>query len=214
VLPKFGFQIAAFKGATPQVTPVNEGAFQQTGLPASVHYQTPVNITYTVANVIEHDAPLSPASGTGDSGTVYTESFSWTAPVAGTGTVSLWAALNAVNFDGQADSQDKWDTTHLVLSEDTAVTVNAVTEIKSALDVNIYPNPLSDAGLIALTNVENGTYALSVFDEQGKEISQRAIEVTSGSQIISLNTSVWATGIYLVKIANSHNEKVMKVVKR
>jgi type IX secretion system substrate protein len=214
-LPKYGFQLIAIQGATAEVTPVNEGTFQQTGLPAGVHYQTPVNATYLVANVIEHTTPLSPDSGTGGNGTIYKESIGWTAPVAGTGTVSFWGALNAVNDNGSADGGDLWNTQHLVITEDTVVhTVNSVADLNANLTVDIFPNPSTDFVQLEISNASWGSYGLYVYDSEGRLVLNRSLDVAGDLSKTSINTTGWSSGIYIVKVSNGGMEKVVKIVKR
>jgi hypothetical protein len=214
-LPRFGFQVIAIKGATSEVTPVNEGTFQQTGLPTGVHYQTPVNASYIVADVIEHDEALSPDSGTGTTGTVYQESFGWTAPAAGTGTVSFWGALNAVNNNGSADAGDLWNTTHIVITEDTTSgTVNSIAPLSANLEVKVYPNPATDAVQIELDNAATGSYNLNIFDLEGRSICSRMLQVSGNLSTTTLNTTGWSAGIYFVSLSKDGMEKVVKIVKR
>ena len=119
-LPKWGFQVAATKGtvAMSASTISNAGTLQSTGLPTNVHYVAATGTSSSFyANVVEHSARLSPSSGTGGTGTVYTESFTWVAPVAGTGAVSLWSVLQGVNNNGNADAGDLWNNNQLILNE-------------------------------------------------------------------------------------------------
>ena len=214
-LPRFGFQVAAFKGSTAQTTPVNAGTFQSTGLPASVHYQTPVNPTYTVANIVEHSNTIIADSGTGGTGTLYKESFNWVAPAAGTGTVSFWGIINAVNFNGSADGGDLWNTQTLIVSEDTAtVVVNGVSQLEGNMELNVYPNPATDHLQVELSNAITGTYELSVFDAAGREIAKQNEQVSAISSTVEVNTSNWSSGIYFVKLSKDGVQKVVKIVKR
>ncbi len=212
-LPKFGFQITAITGATAQATPTNAGTWAQTGLPTNVHFSAPQANNF-VLNIIEHGAPLSPDSGTGSTGTVYAESINWTAPAAGTGTVSFWCALNAVNNDGQASSADKWNTQHLVLAEDTATIPTAVNSTTDVIAANIYPNPSTDFVRIELNNADPGSYLINVYDAQGRQVSSNLIEASGDFTTTTVNTSNRATGTYLLQISHGTNQKVMKVVKR
>ncbi|MBS1586169.1 MAG: T9SS type A sorting domain-containing protein [Bacteroidetes bacterium] len=116
ILPKYGFQAAVIKGSAAVQTPVNAGTLQQAGLPAGVAYRSASPGNY-VCNIVEHSSPLNPTTGTGGNGTTYVQSFTWTAPAAGTGTVSVWAVLNAVNNDLTNSSADKWNTNHISLTE-------------------------------------------------------------------------------------------------
>ena len=212
-LPRFGFQVAAFKGSASQVTPVNVGTLQATGLPTGVHYQTPVNLTYTVANILEQSTAIAADSGTGGTGTLYKESFTWVAPVAGTGTVSFWGVINAVNFNGNQDGGDLWNTDSLVIHEDTTVVVNGVRELQGNMEVNVYPNPATDHLHIELSNAISGAYELSVFDAAGREIMKQNEHISSGSSTVVVNTSNWSQGIYFVKVSKDGIQKVEKIVK-
>jgi hypothetical protein len=214
ILPKYGFQVAAFKGASAQVTPVNEGTFQQTGLPANVHYQAPVNLTYTVANIVEQGLPLSPDSGTGGTGTIYKQSFTWTAPATGTGTVSFWAALNAVNNNGTNDNGDLWNIQTLVVAEDTAATVNAIEQISANPEVTVYPNPVADVVHLEVNNANPGPYNLEVFDSEGRKLTGQMIDVTGIFSATTLSTINWSSGIYFVKLSRDGTKKVVKIIKR
>ncbi len=115
-LPRFGFQMTCVKGATSAVTPTNAGTWATNGLPANTRYSAASAGNYVV-NMVEQSTRILATTGTGGSGTTYVESFSWTAPAAGTGVISFFAVLNAVNNNGQDDSNDKWNTAHLVINE-------------------------------------------------------------------------------------------------
>ncbi|MBL7801595.1 MAG: T9SS type A sorting domain-containing protein [Chitinophagales bacterium] len=89
--PKYGFQLASVK-----VTGSGTGSAQQAGtwsstLPASVHQ---INLSIPI---IEHSTPINATSGTGGSGTTYTQTIPWTAPASGTGSIKLYGIINAVN---------------------------------------------------------------------------------------------------------------------
>ena len=90
--PKFGFQVASILGATAKTTPVNVGLWSSP-LPVNTHLATP-QPGFFVVKVAEHTIPIPASTGSGGNGSTYSESFTWTAPVSGTGTISFWAALN------------------------------------------------------------------------------------------------------------------------
>ncbi len=214
-LPKFGFQISATKGATATATVVNAGALQSTGLPTGTHYlAAPGTSSSFYANLVEHSTRLSPTSGTGATGTTYVESITWTAPAAGTGVVSLWAAINAVNNlpPGGADAGDLSNTNHLVLNESSVTT--SVSEVSSALSITAFPNPTTSNLNINLDNAQAGTYTLSVFGMTGAMVANRAIEVNGTSSTTGINTANWATGLYNVVIEKDGSRKTLLVVKQ
>lgn len=112
-LSKFGFQISAVKATT------TTNAGTMTAI-AGTHLVTPAGV-----NVVEHTAPIVATTGGGGAGTTYVVNIPWTAPVAGTGSVTLFGVVNAVNADGSADANDKWNGSSLTVTE--AATVAPIT---------------------------------------------------------------------------------------
>ncbi len=154
--------------------------------------------------VLGHNMPISPASGTGASGTTYTVSVPWTAPAAGSGTVTVRAALNAVNGDGNDGSSDHWNTGSGTFAE--LPTTTGVNEAVAAA-VSVYPNPVSTN-----LNIELGTEEseVAVYDLSGKLM---AIE-TNVSGKLSVNAAVWAAGIYQVVVKTNSGTKTVSVAKQ
>ncbi len=111
----FGFQMGCIQDTISQASPVNEGTWITANLPVSTHYMA-ASTSYAV-NLVEQSASTFSTTGTGGNGTTYVKTFSWIAPAAGTGYISFWGVLNAVNADGNASSADLWNTTKLIISE-------------------------------------------------------------------------------------------------
>jgi hypothetical protein len=199
----FGFQLAAITGATPQVAPTNAGAWQQTGLPAGVQYSP--TTTYYACNIIEHSTTLSPLSGTGGNGTVYTESITWTAPPAGTGTVSFWTALNGVTGVDMASPSDKWNTQHLVLPEAANDSIAAINEVADRISANIYPNPSTGhfeiSGSKPMQHVE-------IFDITGRMVYARELN----SDNVGIDLGEQGTGTYLMRLYSSNQSIIRKII--
>ncbi len=214
-LPKWGFQVAATKGATASSTAstsINAGTLQSTGLPAGLSYwNAPGSSSTFYANVVGHNMRLSPASGTGGTGTTYIDSFTWTAPVSGTGIVSVFGALNAVNNNGGADNGDLWNTAQLVLNEITAP--SAVASITGNISVTAYPNPVNNELNLQIDNALPGAYSYQVFDVMGRNMGGGSIEMNAASNKATINTSNWAYGTYNVVIEKDGVRQVTRVVK-
>lgn len=113
-LPKFGFQIGSIVGASALTTPVNAGTWKAP-FPTNTKYVAPKAGQFVVG-VVEQTAAISATTGTGGNGTTYVQTFNWTAPASGTGTISFWAALNAVNGNGN-DTGDRYNTGHVAITE-------------------------------------------------------------------------------------------------
>ncbi|GAA4460323.1 hypothetical protein GCM10023093_02760 [Nemorincola caseinilytica] len=109
VLPRFGFQVSAVTTAT------SLGAGSMTP-PIAIFTQ----LSYPAGGieVVEHASSLPATSGTGAPGTSYVLNIPWTAPGAGTGSVTLRGILNAVNGDA-TNAGDAWGAGSLVVTETT-----------------------------------------------------------------------------------------------
>jgi hypothetical protein len=206
-LTHFGFQVSCITGSSAVATPTNAGTFASTGLPSGVRY-TPAILTPTiqfVCNLIEHNTPIAATTGTGGTGTTYVESFQWTAPVAGTGTISFWGALNAVDFN-HAVTGDFWNTTNLVVTEG-HWSVTSVASIANEVSFKAYPNPVSNS--LNLQSENAGTYNVHVYDLNGRIYANEQVSGLSSA----INTSNWTPGLYQVVLEKDGNRQVIPVVK-
>lgn len=122
-LPRFGCQMSVTKLANAGTSSATQAGTWGT-MPAGMQ-----NSGGTPA-LIEHSQPLSPTTGTGANGTVYSIAVPWTAPVAGTGSVKLYGLINAVNNNGNDDSGDKYQLA-------TAVTITEATVVAPVASVAI-----------------------------------------------------------------------------
>lgn len=128
-----------------------------------------------------------------------TFSFDWTAPAAGAGNITFYAAGNATN-SGNNSSGDFIYTTSQIVTE--ALT----TQIQSLLNpesFTIFPNPCSDFITINLpNNVDAGQTMLSIFDLNGALVHQQNFVNFNNSQSIALETSFLKEGVYFVHLKN------------
>ncbi len=197
--PKYGFQIAAMKGSAIASTVSDAGTWATTGLPASTHIAAPSS-SGTLLTVAEQSSAIALSGGS------FTKSFSWTAPAAGTGTISIWSAVNFVNGNTGADNSDKWNTNHIVLNEETASSTG-VQQVANTLTIKAFPNPVSN--MLNLQTDEAGTYSAQVYDLNG-----RSITAASFSGNGSINAANWAPGMYQVVITKEGQSQVIPVVKK
>ena len=114
-LPNFGFQVA------PVLTSTTTYAGTMT-MPAGGH----IGIYGPSIHLAEHSSALPATTGTGGAGTTYVVDIPWTSPIAGSGSVSIFAIINAVNFNGSADAGDKWGHSSVVIPE-SAVVLSSIT---------------------------------------------------------------------------------------
>jgi Secretion system C-terminal sorting domain len=198
----FGFQITSMEGLTPIASPINAGTWDAP-FPTNTHFTAPV-IPYYKLGIVEHSAPLAVTTGNGGKGSTYSQTFNWTAPGKGTGTISIWAVLNAIHTIGSLNTIDKWDTSHIVLKEwAPTIEVNVTEQNKSTFQ--IYPNPASEKVNVVVS--ENAT--IQLIDMEGSVVISLNVYANQ-KQVIS--TENLANGVYTLKVANANFIDVKKVV--
>lgn len=202
VYPKFGLQLACIKGSTASATPVNAGNWAS-GLSSPLR-NTPGGGSFD-CNLVEQSTPINATTGTGGTGTTYVQSFQWTAPAAGTGDVSFWGVLNAVNGNG-SDNGDAWKKAMVTIQEWPSLPTGVDNVATSS--VKAYPVPFTNVLNLELGNAA-GTTNITVTDMNGRVIANQTITGNTGS----INTGSWAQGIYAVSVVNEGRREVITVVK-
>jgi len=194
---RFGFQCSSTNSSGGQA-----GRFRA----VATYTDTIINSSTTPIQIIEHSYPIAGSSGS------YSTYFNWKSPASGTGTVKFYSVLNAVNYNGTADTGDKYNTgTVLSISEATATQVATFGE---RFDMEVYPNPVTDNAMIHLQNAHTGVYNISVFDAGGKKITTSQISVNTDDTFVKLNTSAWINGMYIFVMEREGTTFTQKIVKQ
>ena len=102
-LTKFGFQIAMVKQSGAGTSSATDAGTWGT-LPTNVQ-NTPPSNSGLPETIIEQSRALSATSGGGAHNSTYVENIPWTAPAAGTGTVSLYGVLNELSSQSNSKYQ-------------------------------------------------------------------------------------------------------------
>jgi len=179
-LPRFGFQVSAVSTAS---TSTNEGTLSAI---TGTHLGT-----YGGISIVEHSSQLAATSGTGGSGTTYVVKIPWTAPVAGSGSVTIFGVLNAVNYNGGADAGDLWNNGSLVLPE----VVSGVLPITGTTTVCAgATTPLADA-------TSGGTWSSSRTTIATVSGTGVVTGVAAGTSIISYNVSSVGVATAVVEVS-------------
>lgn len=76
---------------------------------------------------------------------------------------------------------------------------NAVTEISSANDFMIFPNPVSESATIQWNATATEQGRLEIFNAQGQIVSTERYNVSAGAQQVQLNTRSLSAGMYIVR---------------
>jgi hypothetical protein len=82
---------------------------------------------------------------------------------------------------------------------------------KSAMDVHIYPNPVSDMLDVEFKNMVDYTIQVRLVDLTGKTVLRK--EISQPSNRLWLNLSSVSSGTYMLEIRAADKRKVFKIVK-
>ncbi len=190
-LPCFGYQMVAVMGSGTQA-----GTYGT--LPSGTNTHASGGLT-----VLGHTRRISHATGTGGTGSTYMISVPWTAPAAGSGTVTVKAVMNCVDSNFSLGSSDHWNTGSGTFPE-LPTTTGVETVVAAA--ISVYPNPVSTNLTIDLGANES---AVAVYDLSGKLIASE-----TGSGKLTVSTGSWAAGIYQVVIIANGVSKTVSIAKQ
>jgi len=156
------------------------------------------------ASYIEHSAPIT-AVATG----AIIATFQWNAPkTGGTGPVTFYGAVNAVNGDANTTGDKPSDAFSVTLTED----ASSVKELQTLVN-NIYPNPANNMLSLSLQHIIAGNYTISVCDMFGRTISSEQRLLNSNASIATVDIAGLPKGNYLLQIQNSEARQAVPFVK-
>ena len=147
---------------------------------------------------IEHSTRISPATGTGGSGTTYVLSATWVAPVAGSGTVTAYGLINAVNCNNNDGSGDYWNNGSAAFTEIPTGALEATTVVEA--DAKMYPNPV-----INVLNLSGYNGQCTITDLSGRVVFSGNVNGNT-----TLNTASWTPGAYVVNINGAKAQTIIK----
>ena len=133
----------------------------------------------------------------------------WTAPSAGSGNVTFYFCGNTVNGDGDETTGDNAVCGDLELTEGTASTNN----LEKKVLVNIFPNPVDDVIHLKINSQTKGVYKIILYDQAGKKVLSRKLEIPSGEQLTFIKVADLPSGIYNLIMTDGTDNISKKVIK-
>jgi len=131
--------------------------------------------------------------------------FYWTAPASGT--VTFYYCGNAANGNA-SESGDYIYSGSTVLNPASSTVIN---EIKSKVNVEVLPNPVSDHCTILLEGFSGGDASLQLFDLSGKLVRSENVNGAM-SAVIWDDLSTLPRGTYLLNIRSESTQTVKLVI--
>lgn len=195
--PRFGFQCTAVKASSTSTAAGTLAVGSGTNIALRTPAGSPPLIEHTSAIPALLTTPV----------TAYASTFSWTAPAAGTGAVRFYAILNAVNFNGQADAADIFNTAMTEVAEKS----NAVPQLAADVRISTFPNPASSSMRVKLEGMPAGNANLVLMDATGKAVAHQQITANGSSATASFDVSALAKGVYLLDVAVGGAHRTQRV---
>ncbi|HYD21986.1 MAG TPA: choice-of-anchor V domain-containing protein [Flavipsychrobacter sp.] len=187
----FGFQLTALNGAN-----TNAGTFQN--VTGSKHIGSVGS-----KNIVEHIDQLAKTNNQ------YEATFNWKAPATGTGNVTFYGVINAVNNDGLAGGDKPGSPFTKLLTENTT----SVKELAATMELTAYPNPCTTNLTVQLNNPQPGTYTLRALDLSGKTLMTENTSINSAGHKTKINTANWPPGIYHIVLSYGAASTTLMVTK-
>lgn len=136
----------------------------------------------------------------------------WKAPAAGSGSVSFYAAGNAVN-NNFGNSGDTANNSKLQVPEGTSSLTGNAPALRP-LALHLSPNPVARQAQLRWASPEVLTdLHLQVFDAQGRLVWQHSLPAAADEQSLALPADAWQPGLYWVVLQNRTHLGAVKMVK-
>jgi hypothetical protein len=135
----------------------------------------------------------------------------WTAPLKGTGTVTVYATGLAVNSNNNSGG-DNAQAVSLALTESTATSTNAVEAL--AVKVQAYPNPATDFVRLDISGeLPNRQLWVDLLDGQGRILQRQNLFYAGQNAQTQLGVQALPRGQYWVRISDGKRVKTLPIQK-
>ncbi|HRH56502.1 MAG TPA: T9SS type A sorting domain-containing protein, partial [Chitinophagales bacterium] len=94
-------------------------------------------------------------------------------------------------------------------SQTIMINVSTVIEYKDII-TKIFPNPTNHILYIDYQSATNSIITLKVFDAIGQEISNSKMTVVRGNQLLKVDASAFAEGVYIINIQDANSGKILQ----
>ena len=133
----------------------------------------------------------------------------WTAPAAGTGSVTFYAAGNAVNGTGTS-ANDQAVTNEFTFTESTTSTSSLT---KMGIRMNTFPNPTIDVLNLSLEMNASKELTINIYNLEGKRMETQNVMTQSGDNQFRFDVASYNSGMYFLEVADGANQTAIRFVK-
>lgn len=76
--------------------------------------------------------------------------------------------------------------------------------------MDVYPNPVTDMGTIAISSASDATARLVIYDLRGAVVEDRSLVLAEGLQVVEVATDLWKSGLYIVHMIHPDGAQTTK----
>lgn len=185
IKPKYGFQASCVK---------TTGKTKAGTLVATMANTTKKTETSGV-ELIEHTTALTGSTGQ------YIITFEWTAPATGTGDVTFYGIVNAVNGTGTTAGDDPSGELKATFKDKTTSINEKINNIAS----KVYPNPCSN--VLNIETASTAKFMATVYDVAGRQ-------VIAPSHHSSIDVSSLTNGLYMLRLNTEEGQQTVSFIKQ
>lgn len=144
----------------------------------------------------------------------------WTAPAAGTGSVTFYSAGNGVNANGGTGGDGSGFSTLQLTEHSTSSTVEPVetepVETEPAniiVPMSVFPSPILENAQLKIGQLAAGRYRIRAFDSGAKMVWENELWVPEIGAIVEVPAAAWPKGLYYLQLEGAGGGTIIKAVK-
>jgi endonuclease I len=82
--------------------------------------------------------------------------------------------------------------------------------VDQTVRMDVYPNPASEIGVIALESSADVDAQLVIYDLRGRVVMDQKVILAEGRQVMEVNTAAWQSGLYIVHLLHPQGNQTIK----
>jgi hypothetical protein len=80
--------------------------------------------------------------------------------------------------------------------------------------ISVYPNPVTGSSFsIALKELDDAPVMITIFDSRGSKVAESSIQINWLNNPLEYDISLFASGLYYVKVQSGNNVSTIKIAK-
>jgi serine protease AprX len=91
---------------------------------------------------------------------------------------------------------------------------NYIDSLQGTPLISVYPNPVTGSSFsIALKELDDAPVMITIFDSRGSKVAESSIQINWLNNPLEYDISLFASGLYYVKVQSGNNVSTIKIAK-